>query len=205
MNRLLARIALVAVPALLAAPALLLGAAGDATDAAVECIPGGGGRLQLAVSGDFVAELDWGNAGTRCDGGPRPAGDALRLMFNRDDEGLLIVIGITGLARGATGSGLLANVTVVRQGLGLFYGTLGADACIVEVEGNVAEPGFADAYRVSGHGRCAAAIEAIGREGEIRIAPFSFTGLAYWPDEDEAHGEDQGEDRGEDTDEAADD
>jgi hypothetical protein len=201
MNRLLARIALVAVPALLAAPALLLGAAGDATDAAVECIPGGGGRLQLAVSGDFDAELDWRNAGTRCDGGPRPAGDALRLMFNRDDEGLLIVIGITGLARGATGSGLLANVTVVRQGLGLFYGTLGADACIVDVEGNVAEPGFADAYRVSGHGRCAAAIEAIGREGEIRIAPFSFTGLAYWPDEDEDHGED----RGEDTDGAADD
>jgi hypothetical protein len=179
MNRLLPRFALVAVAAVLA------GAAALAAEAAVECIPGGGGRLQLAVSGDFVADLNWANAGTRCDGGPRPAGDALRLMFNRDDEGLLIVIGITGLARGATGSGLLANVTVVRQGLGLFYGTLGADACIVDVETNVAEPGFADAYRVSGHGRCAAAIEAIGREGEIRIAPFEFTGLAYWPDEDQ--------------------
>lgn len=179
MNRLLPRIALLAVPALLA------GAAALAAEVPVECIPGGGGRLQLAVSGDFVADLDWGNAGTQCDGGPRPAGDALRLMFNRDDEGLLIVIGITGLARGATGSGLLANVTMVRQGLGLFYGTLGADACVVEVEGNVAEPGFTDAYRVSGHGRCEAAIEAIGREGEIRIAPFAFTGLAYWPDEDQ--------------------
>jgi hypothetical protein len=183
MNRLLPRIALLAVPASLA------GAVALAAEVPVECIPGGGGRLQLAVSGDFVADLDWGNAGTQCDGGPRPAGDALRLMFNRDDDGLLIVIGITGLARGATGSGLLANVTVVRQGLGLFYGTLGADACIVEVEGNVAEPGFTDAYRVSGHGRCEAAIEAIGREGEIRIAPFEFTGLAYWPDEDQQEDE----------------
>lgn len=185
MNRVLPWIALVA------APALLAGTMAVAAEAPVECIPGGGGRLQMAVSGDFVADLDWGNAGTRCDGGPRPAGDALRLMFNRDDASLLIVIGVTGLARGATGAGLLANVTIVRQGLGLFYGTLGADACIVEVEENVAEPGFADAYRVSGHGRCEAAIEAIGREGDIRIAPFEFTGLAYWPDEDEDEYEDE--------------
>jgi hypothetical protein len=148
-----------------------------------ECLPGGDGRLQMGISGDFEAKVDWGNEGTRCEGGPRPAGDALRLMFSRDDDGLLVVIGITGLARGATGEGLLANVTVVRQGLGRFYGTLGADACVVEVEENSPVAGLADAWRVSGQGYCAAGIEAIAREGEIRIAPFAFTGLAFWPDE----------------------
>jgi hypothetical protein len=93
-----------------------------------------------------------GNEGTVCDGGPRPAGDALRLMFSREDEGLLVVIAITGLERGATGGGLPANLTVVRHGSGEFYGTLGADACLVEVEDNV--PAGSDAWRVSGHGRC---------------------------------------------------
>lgn len=137
----------------------------------------------MAISGDFEATLDWGNEGTRCEGGPRPAGDALRLMFSRDDDGLLVVIGITGLQRGNIGEGLLANVTLVRQGLGRFYGTLGADACVVAVDENAPVDGLADAWRVRGQGYCAASIEAIAREGEIRIAPFEFTGLAFWPDE----------------------
>lgn len=173
----------VAISVLLGALGALAGATAAAADDARECIPGGGGRLQMQVSGDFEAEVDWGNEGTRCEGGPRPSGDALRLMFSRDADGLLVVIGVTGLERGATGKGLLANVTIVRQGMGRFYGTLGADACIVEVEENAAQSGVAGAYRVTGHGRCEAAIEAIGRDGEIRIAPFAFTGLAFWPDE----------------------
>lgn len=179
MNRLIALL-------LLAAPLYALSSAGAAdADNGWQCLPGGGGRLQMDLSGDFEAALDWGNEGTRCDGGPRPEGDALRLMFSRDDDALLIVIGVTGLARGATGTGLLANVTVVRQGLGLFYGTLGADACIVAVDVNKPEDSLADAWRVSGRGRCAAGIEAIGRDAEIRIAPFEFTGLAYWAEQED--------------------
>lgn len=149
------------------------------------CLPGEGGHLRMEVSGDFDAALDWPNEGTHCDGGPRPAGDALRLMFSREDDGLLVVIGITGLQRGQTGAGLLANITLVRQGLGRFYGTLGADACVVAVAENTPVDGLADAWRVRGQGYCAAAIEAIAREGEIRVAPFEFSGLAFWPDEQE--------------------
>lgn len=163
----------------------LANAAAPAADAGSECLPGSDGRLQMEISGDFEATLDWANEGTRCDGGPRPAGDALRLMFSREDDGLLVVIGITGLQRGQTGEGLLANVTLVRQGLGRFYGTLGADACVVVVAENSPVDGLADAWRVRGQGYCAASIEAIARDGEIRIAPFEFTGLAFWPDEPE--------------------
>lgn len=148
-----------------------------------ECLAGGGGRLEIEISGDFEATVDWGNEATRCEGGPRPAHDALRLMFSRDDDGLLIVIGITGLQRGVAGEALLANLTVVRQGKGQFYGSLGADACVVDVHENVATPGQPDTFRVSGTGRCAAPIEAIARDGEIRVAPFTFTGKAYWPEE----------------------
>ena len=173
--------ALVAAGLALGLPA---GAVASVAEPVAGCLPDGGGRLLMDISGDFDAALDWPNEGTRCEGGPRPRGDALRLMFSRDDDGLLVVIGITGLARGATGEGMLANVTLVRQGLGRFYGTLGADACIVTVVENAAVAGLADAWRVSGQGYCAAPIEAIAREGEVRIAPFEFTGLAFWPDEE---------------------
>jgi hypothetical protein len=161
----------------------LLGPRAHAEEAVHECLGGGGGRLEMDIRGDFESSVDWGNEGTRCEGGPRPARDALRLMFSRDDDGLLIVIGITGLQRGMTGEALLANLTVVRQGKGQFYGSLGADACVVDVHENVAAPGEADTFRVSGAGRCAAPIEAIARDGEVRVEPFTFTGKAYWPEE----------------------
>jgi hypothetical protein len=162
----------------------LAGPAALASEPSHSCLPEGDARLEMRITGDFQAEVRWGNAGTRCDGGPRPDGDALRLMFGRDDEGLLIVLGIAGLERAATGAGLQANVTIVRQGLGQFYGTLGAGACVVSVEENTAIAGMIDAYRVSGRGRCESPIEAINRDGHIRVGPFEFTGLAFWPDED---------------------
>lgn len=175
-------------PSALIALCLASGALANASELAADempsCIPGGGGRLVMELSGQFDASIDWGNEGTLCEGGPRPEGDALRLMFKREDDGLLVVIAITGLDRGVTGTGFLANLTMVREGRGEFYGTLGADACVVDVEENVPEPAVANAYRVSGQGRCVAPIEAIAREGEVRVAePFQFTGIVYWYDE----------------------
>jgi hypothetical protein len=163
---------------------VLLNVVAPADDAAHECLPDGGGGLELRISGEFETSVEWGNEGTRCEGGPRPAGDALRLMFSRDEDGLLMVLAITGLERGATGETLPANLTIVRQGLGLFYGSLGADTCIVEVDENLALAEHADTYRVGGRGRCEAPIPAISRDAEIRVAPFEFTGRAYWPEED---------------------
>lgn len=158
-------------------------ASAPAAAQAVSCLADGSGRLEMQISGAFEARLSWPNEGTRCEGGPRPAGDALRLVFSRADQALLVVIGVTGLERGAVGRSLPANLTLVREGKGEFYGTLGADACLVTVTENEAESGLAGAWRVSGHGECTAPVEAIAREGEIRLAPFEFTGLAYWPDE----------------------
>ena len=83
---------------LLASAAFADGAAAD--DPTVSCIAGGGGRLAMEISGAFEADIDWGNEGTICEGGPRPEGDALRLMFSREEDGLLVVLGITGLQPG---------------------------------------------------------------------------------------------------------
>jgi hypothetical protein len=174
MNRLL-------LPAACLAIGLLAGSPASGADDATACLPGGEGRLQMEISGYFDATLDWGNAGTRCAGGPRPEGDALRLMFGRADDALMVVIAIAGLERGAVGARLPANLTVVREGRGEFFGTLGADSCLVEVTENAALADAPDSYRVSGSGRCLAPIEAVAGSSEIRIAPFEFTGFAEWP------------------------
>lgn len=168
------------------AAGLLAGLPANGADAPTACLPDGAGRLQMAIAGHFDAALDWGNAGTRCAGGPRPDGDALRLMFGRADDALMVVIGISGLPRGSTGAGLPANITIVREGRGEFFGTLGADTCLVDVTENTPLVGSADAFRVSGSGRCLAPIEAVAGSTEIRIAPFEFTGFAEWPAAEEA-------------------
>ena len=180
MNRLL-----LLLTACLATAPLAWSAPGGAADATA-CLPDGAGRLQMQVSGHFDAALDWSNAGTRCAGGPRPDGDALRLMFSRAEDALLIVIAVTGLERGGTGDGMPANITVVREGRAEFFGTLGADTCLVDVTENTPLAGIPGAYRVSGGGRCLAPIEAVAGTSEIRIAPFEFTGYAEWPADDGA-------------------
>jgi hypothetical protein len=175
------RLLLLLVACLSSAPLAWPAAANGVEDAAVACLPGGEGRLQMEIAGHFEASLDWGNAGTRCAGGPRPQGDALRLMFGRADDALMVVIGIAGLERGGVGSGLLANLTIVREGRGEFFGTLGADACLVDVIENTPLADIPGAYRVRGSGRCLAPVEAVAGPAEIRVAPFEFTGFAEWP------------------------
>jgi hypothetical protein len=175
-----------ALPFLVACTCMLAAGSARASDGPWACLPEGGGGLEMRITGAFETDLAWGNEGTRCDGGPRPGGDALRLMFSRDDDSLLVVLGITGIGRGATAAGLPANLTLVREGMGEFYGTLGAHACVVDVTENSLVVGTTDAYRVAGKGYCEAPIGAINREGEIRIAPFVFAGLASWADEDGA-------------------
>jgi hypothetical protein len=132
-----------------------------------------------------------GEVATNADIAPADVEDALQVdlagartsvAWRHGDDGRTHGFTITGIERGATGAAMLANLTVVRQGMGRFYGSLGADACIVEVHENVAESADPDTFRVSGQGRCEAPIEAIAREGEIRVAPFEFTGKAYWPE-----------------------
>ncbi|MFN2167566.1 MAG: hypothetical protein ACK2U9_15030, partial [Anaerolineae bacterium] len=81
---------------------------------------------------------------------------------------------------------LPANLTLVREGEGEFYSTLGDDICQVTLTENRPEAGReAGVFRVSGTGECARPIPAVAREGEVRVRPFSFTGRVLWPAEAE--------------------
>ncbi|MEJ2513628.1 MAG: hypothetical protein P8080_02390 [Gammaproteobacteria bacterium] len=163
---------------------LLATAAGPA--AAADCLADDAGRLEMIVNGSLEARIAWSGGSLRCDGMPRPDGSGLRLMFGNEAEALLVVIGVTGAARGETAEDLPANLTLVREGEGEFYSTLGDDICQVTLTENRPEAGReAGIFRVSGTGECARPIPAVAREGEVRVRPFSFTGRVLWPAEAE--------------------
>ena len=145
------------------------------------CLPDGSGRLDMIVSGAVEARIAWGD-GMECQGMPRPDGSGLRLMFANREEGLLIVLGIAGATREETGRNLPANITLVREGRGEFFSTLGDDVCRVSIlEASPVEGPGSDVFRVRGEGSCPDPVPAVGREGAVEIRPFAFTGVAVWP------------------------
>lgn len=150
-------------------------------DAPTGCLDATAGALSLPLSGAVDTTLEWSGSGLECQGMPRPDEDGVRLMFSHADDAMLVVLGVTGLERGETGRGLAANLTLVREGAGEFYGTLGTENCTVDVRRNERwDDGPGESWRVSGIGRCPAPVLAIGREGAVRVAPFSFDGVVDW-------------------------
>jgi hypothetical protein len=165
--------------------AFVLAAAGvpglAAPDAPAGCLDAASGALSLPLSGAVEAILEWSGTGLECQGMPRPDEGGVRLMFSHADDAMLVVLGVTGLERGETARGLAANLTLVREGAGEFYGTLGGENCNVDVRRNERwDDGPGESWRVSGIGRCPAPVPAIGREGVVRVAPFSFDGVVDW-------------------------
>jgi len=147
----------------------------------IGCLPDGTGRLDMVVSGAMEARIAWAD-GMECQGMPRPDGSGLRVMFANRQESLLVVIGISGVERGATGEDLPANFTLVKEGAGEFYSTLGDEVCRVTLLENAPIEGTGDAvFRIRGEGQCPAPVPAVSREGEVRVRPFAFTGMAIWP------------------------
>jgi hypothetical protein len=49
------------------------------------------------------------------------------------DGPLVVVIGIGGLRPGASGRNIPANLTVIREGTGVFYATQGDDKCAFDL------------------------------------------------------------------------
>ena len=145
------------------------------------CLADGTGRLDMVVSGALEARIAWAD-GMECQGMPRPDGSGLRVMFANRQESLLVVIGIANAQRGATGDDLPANFTLVKEGAGEFYSTLGDEVCRVTLLENTPVPGTGDAvFRLRGEGECPDPVPAVSREGGSRVRPFAVTGTAIWP------------------------
>lgn len=156
---------------------------------AVECLPSGNGFFRGRLDGALDMEIDWHNAGTRCEGMPRPDGNGIRLSFRRKTSAgqeLLIVLGIAGLSESSSGHALPVNVTIIEEGSSHIYGTRGDDKCTIdELRQELLTPWrpVARSYRVSGRGFCTEPASALSGKGSVLMSTFDFAGLVTFEDQ----------------------
>ena len=164
-NERLARAALPAVlaAALVGAAAALEGAqaADDASRAPVRagdevCLPSGDGYFRARLGGSVVADLDWPNSGTHCEGEPKEKAAGVRMSFRRAAAGspdLLFVFGMSGVREGIDARLANTNLTLIVQGTDRVYGTLGDSRCTVDSLSQRRLPGRKNASSPASVGR----------------------------------------------------
>jgi hypothetical protein len=155
---------------------LVLAAALAQAAEAQACPAGMEGVLAATLRGAVNTQLDWRGAEVDCDGMPRPA-DGSRLRFRGELETgapLTVLIGIDDLAPGVTGREMPANVTLVFEGTGLFFGSRQQTGCWADVADNLPLPG--SGWRVSGEVYCVHGLAEIGGSTSVTITELKFTG-----------------------------
>jgi hypothetical protein len=152
------------------------------TYTAARCLPDGSGYFRARLAGRLETELNWGNQELQCTGAVRPTDQGIRMRFvgrTASGEQLAIVIGIARLREGRSAMALPVNVTLIREGLGEFYGTQGDDKCMLDQVTQhpvVGIPSRVRLYRVVARGFCIEPARAVRGQGSILISRFDYAG-----------------------------
>jgi hypothetical protein len=156
-------------------------AATPATGAsAALCIPATIGSLRARLQGTIDTEIDWGADMPQCQGGVRPQGDGVRLIYKGSvpEAGpLLLVLGIAPLRPGESARNVPVNVTVVREGTGQFFATQGEDKCALDSVTQVALEGQTKFYRLEGRGYCTQPARAVAGDGAVLLSRFDVVAI----------------------------
>jgi hypothetical protein len=159
------------------------------TYTSARCLPDGSGYFRARLSGILETELDWGSAELTCTGAVRPTDQGIRMRFvghTPQGEQLAFVIGIARLREGKSAKALPVNVTLIREGLGQFYGTRGDDKCMLDQVTQhplVGIPRRSRLYRVVARGFCIEPARAVAGPGSILISRFDYAGRVDFGEE----------------------
>jgi hypothetical protein len=148
------------------------------------CSPAAAGRLQAKLQGAIDDEINWSAADhAQCLGGPRPGGDGIRLLYKGAAAGapLLVVIGVGRITRGASGRNLPANMTLIREGTGVFYATQGDDKCALDSLQQEPLEGSNTRFRLTGRGYCTQPARGVGTDGAVLVSRFDVEALVDFP------------------------
>ena len=161
-------------------------AAATAADAAPASTAGcANGFLKARLRGALDTDLDWRDAGMRCEGGPRPGGKGLRVTMAGPipDSGeparqLRFIFGIAtrDIAPGAA-QALPTNVTIIMEGGGQMFATRGDGHCAVEKLERTPLAGDASRQRVHARGYCLDPAGAMSGDGRLHVPTFEFSGV----------------------------
>ena len=144
------------------------------------CIPAATGSLRARLQGAIDAEIDWGADMPQCQGGVRPQGDGVRLIYKGtvpEAGPLLLVLGVAPLRPGESARNVPVNLTVVREGTGQFFATQGEDKCALDSVTQVpmeSQPRF---YRLEGRGYCTQPARAIAGDGAVLLSRFDVVAI----------------------------
>lgn len=155
---------------------------------AAGCIAGGGGFLHAQLRGALVADLDWRNADMQCEGGLRPDGKGVRVVFagslpatdGAPARQLRLIFGVDprDIAAGAA-QALPTNLTVIVEGQQQLYATQGADHCAVEsLERTPLDAASSKKSRVHARGYCLGPATNLTGDTRLLVPTFEFTGVA---------------------------
>jgi hypothetical protein len=188
----LTALCLLAMPAALSADPLARSAPAPTTAAAVGhgCLPTGNGYLRARIRGALDLDLAWRNAELECEGGPRPDGRGLRVIFagpkHPDGRRTRLVFGIEAVQEGRAGRELPTNLTVIFEGEERLFATRGDDRCTVDTlsqERVGALGGAVRTYRVVARGFCVDPASTLDNSARIMVSRFDFAGVVAFTDE----------------------
>jgi hypothetical protein len=142
--------------------------------------------LRARLAGALERDLEWRAGGMECEGMQRPDGLGLRVTFRGHlDDGapVTFVFGVPRLAEGASARAVPVNVTLIREGHGV-YGTRGEDKCTLdEVRQTALSPDARGRrWRVEARGFCLEPARAVGGAANdaILLSTFDFAGYLTW-------------------------
>lgn len=155
------------------------------TAVAASCLPSGDGYLKARIAGAIDADIDWPNSGTACAGEPKTRPPGVRMSFRRATAGrldLLFVFGLSGVKEGQALHDGRANLTVIEQGSGRVFGTLGDGRCTVD---SLSQRRLAAArtYRIEVRGFCTQPARAVRGDSDLLVSRFDFAGLVNYANE----------------------
>jgi hypothetical protein len=169
--------ATIAPPASIAAPATLAPAV-----AAAACLPSHDAYLRLRMRGDSNMDIDWHDADMRCDGGPRPGQQGVRLTFagpvRNGAHQLRFVFGIAAAPGARSAHNVPTNVTVIFEGERKLYSTAGDGRCTIDELSEQPLPEQANSHlrRLSARGFCTAPATALAGKAGLLLSRFDFAG-----------------------------
>ncbi len=135
------------------------------------------GYLSGHLYGALDRAIEWRGTDMTCEGGPRPNGEGLRLVFAApaDDSRprLVFVIGVAGTVGDLSGSERLANITLIDEASGRFFSSGGQERCWTTVESVEYDGGQ---VRIGGEVYCQGSLPSLSDGSSVTLRDFRYSG-----------------------------
>jgi hypothetical protein len=141
------------------------------------CTSIGDAYLSGSVYGAVEQQIEWRGTDMTCDGGLRPGGEGVRVVFAgpgaMDGDRIVVVIGIDGAINELTAAERNANITIIDESSGRFYSSGGQERCWTMVSDATNDRGT---FRVTGEAYCTGSLPSVADSSSVRLRGFRYSG-----------------------------